>query len=84
MNNIFSLPSHGKSADWLMFAVMVLAVGLAVGVVLIWMFVYRPKNKKRKHKQQRRKRHHRQHNPTLAEKGGLPPVRDPNQPPSGL
>ena len=84
MNNIFSLPSNGKSADWLMFAIMVLAVGLAVGVVLIWMFVFRPKNKKRKHRQQRRKRHHHQHNPTLAEKGGLPPVRDPNQPPQGL
>ena len=83
MNNIFSLPSNGKSADWLMFAIMVLAVGLAAGVVLIWMFVYRPKTKKRK-KQHRRKRHHHQHNPTLAEKGGLPPVRDPNQPPSGL
>ena len=75
MNNIFSLPSNGTSADWLMFAVMVLAVGLAVGIVVIWMTVYRPKTKKRKHKQ---------HNPTLSEKGGLPPVRDPNQPPQGL
>ena len=82
MNNIFSLPSNGKSADWLMFAVMVAAIGLAVGLVAVWAVVFRTKTKKRKHKQ-RRKRHHRQHNPTLAEKGGLPPMRNPNQPPPG-
>ncbi|HSY19175.1 MAG TPA: hypothetical protein VK815_12610 [Candidatus Acidoferrales bacterium] len=81
MNNIFSLPSTGNSADWLMFAVMVAAIGLGIGVVAIWAVVYRPKSKKRKHKH--RKRHHRQHNPTLAEKGGLPPMRNPNQPPPG-
>ena len=78
----FDLPSTGKSADWLTFAVMVLAVGLAVGCVAVWAVVYRPKSKKRKHKQ--RRRHHRQHNPTLAQTGGLPPVRDPNLPPPGL
>ena len=82
MNEIFSLPSNGKSADWLMFAIMVLAVGIAVSLALIWMVVYRPKGKKRRHKH-RRKRHNRQHNPTLAEKGGLPPMRAPNQPPPG-
>ena len=82
MNNIFSLPSNGKSADWLMFAVMVLAIGLAIGLVAIWAVVYRPKGKKRKRKQHR-KRHSHQHNPTLAEKGGLPPMRNPNQPPPG-
>jgi heme/copper-type cytochrome/quinol oxidase subunit 2 len=79
----FYLPSNGKTADWLMFAVMVLAVGLAVGGVAIWAVVYRPKSKKR-HRKHRRKRHKHQHNPTLAEAGGLPPVRDPNQPPPGL
>ena len=83
MNPIFSLPGNGKSADWVIFAIMVIAVGLAIGAVAIWLVVYRPKSKKRKHKSHR-KRHHHQHNPTLAEKGGLPPVRDPNQPPSGL
>ena len=82
MNDIFSLPANGKSADWVIFVVMVLAIGLAVGIVTIWAVVYRPKSKKRKHKH-RRKRHQRQHNPTLAEKGGLPPLRDPNQPPPG-
>ena len=81
MNNIFSLPSNGQSADWLIFGVMIVAIGLAVGVVAIWAVVYRPKSKKRKRKHH--KRHHRQHNPTLAEKGGLPPLRNPNQPPPG-
>jgi hypothetical protein len=81
MNNILSLPSNGVSADWLMFGVMILAIGLAIGLVAIWAIVYRPKSKKRKRKHH--KRHHRQHNPTLAEKGGLPPMRNPNQPPPG-
>lgn len=82
MNEIFSLPSAGKSADWLMFLVMVGAIGLAIGLVTIWALVYRPKSKKRKRKHHR-KRHSHQHNPTLAEKGGLPPLRGPNQPPPG-
>jgi hypothetical protein len=82
MNNIFSLPSNGKSADWLMFAVMVLTIGVAIGLVAIWAVVYRPKSKKRKRKHHRR-RHSHQHNPTLAEKGGLPPMRNPDQPPPG-
>jgi hypothetical protein len=82
MNDIFSLPSNGTSSEWVMFAIMVIAIGLAVGLVAVWAVVYRPKSKKRKHKH-RRKRHNRQHNPTLAEKGGLPPLRSPNQPPPG-
>jgi len=82
MNNIFSLPSTGSSADWVMFIVMVLVIGLTIGLVTIWAVVFRPKKKKRKHKHHR-KRHHRQHNPTLAETGGLPPMRAPNEPPPG-
>jgi hypothetical protein len=77
---MFSLPDNGTASDWVVFAIMVLAIGAGVGLTVLWMVVYRPKNKKRKHKQ-RRKRHNRQHNPTLAEKGGLPPMRAPNQPP---
>jgi hypothetical protein len=78
----FSLPANGRTADWLLYLIALLAIGIAIGIVVIWMYVGRPKKQKRKHKQ--RKRHHRQHNPTLAETGGLPPARDPNQPPSGL
>jgi len=81
MNDIFALPSNGRSSDWVIFTVMVVAIGLAIGLVAVWAVVYRPKSKKRK--RHRRKRHHRQHNPTLAEKGGLPPLRAPNQPPPG-
>jgi len=82
MNEIFSLPSAGHSADWLMFIIMVLAIGLGIGIVAIWAIVFRTKKKKAKRKL--RRRHHHQHNPTLAEKGGLPPRRDPNRPPTGL
>jgi LPXTG-motif cell wall-anchored protein len=80
--NPFSLPSTGQTADWLLYLVALLAIGISIGIVVIWMYVVRPKKGKRRIKH--RKRHHRQHNPTLAETGGLPPVRDPNQPPAGL
>jgi len=81
MNSLFSLPQNNAKADWLIFLVMILAIGVAVSIVVVWMVVYRPKNKKkRKHKH---RRHNRQHNPTLAESGGLPPMRDHNQPPPG-
>lgn len=81
-NSILSVPENGVKSDWLIFLVMVLAVGIAVSIVLVWMQVYRPKNKK-KRKNKHRRRHSRQHNPTLAERGGLPPMRDPGQPPPG-
>jgi hypothetical protein len=80
--NMFSLPSNGRTADWLLYLVALLAIGVAIGVTVIWIYVGRPKKQKRKMKQ--RRRHNRQHNPTLAETKGLPPIRDPNQPPSGL
>ncbi len=80
--NPLALPSPGKSADWLIFVVMVFAIGIAIAIVVVWMTVYRPKNKKRRHKE-RRRRHHRQHNPTLAQTGGLPPLRNPDEPPAG-
>jgi hypothetical protein len=38
----------------------------------------------RRRKWRRRKRPHRPLNPTLAQTGGLPPIRDPNTPPAGL
>jgi heme/copper-type cytochrome/quinol oxidase subunit 2 len=82
MNNPFELPATGKSADWLIFVAMLLAIGLPIAGFVIWLTVYRNKTKKARRK--RRQRHSRQHNPTLAETGGLPPKRDPNQPPAGL
>jgi hypothetical protein len=80
--NPFYLPDNGRSADWLLYLISLLAIGLAIGIVVVWMYVVRPKKKKRKHRH--RKRHNRQHNPTLAQTGGLPPIRDPNEPPAGL
>jgi len=37
----------------------------------------------RRERRHRRRRDHRPRNPTLAETGGLPPVRDPEKPPPG-
>jgi len=80
---LFEMTSATKSADWLIFSVMVLTIGVAVGIVTIWAVLFRPKTGKKHRHKHRRKRHSRQHNPTLAQTGGLPPPRDPNQPPPG-
>ena len=50
-----------------------------LAAVVIWLKLGKnsPFKRKRKH------RHHRPLNPTLAQTGGLPPKRDPNQPPPG-
>jgi uncharacterized membrane protein YccC len=78
--NPFDTPSNGPSSDWLMFLVMLGAIGISVCLVAAWV-VLRSKDQKKRRKRYRR--HHRQHNPTLAQTGGLPPPRDPNQPPPG-
>ena len=80
--NPFALPTTGNTTDWLIFAATLLAIGLLIAGVVIWIAVFRGKSKKKRRK--RRQRHQRQHNPTLAETGGLPPRRDPNLPPPGL
>ena len=81
--NPLALPTTGKSAEsWLQFIAMLLAIGLPIAGMAIWFAVFRNKTKKARRK--RRQRHSRQHNPTRAEVGGLPPKRDPNQPPAGL
>jgi hypothetical protein len=80
--NLFDFAPNSTSADWLAFMAILLAVGLGIGCFVIWLFVLRKTGKKRR--KQRRSRHHRKTNPTLAETGGLPPLRDPNQPPRGV
>ena len=82
MMNPLALPTTGRSADWLIFGAMLLALGLPIAGFAIWFAVFR--NKTTKARRKRRQRHSRQHNPTRAEVGGLPPKRDPNQPPAGL
>ena len=79
--NPFEMPSASQSADWMFFGVMLLAVGLGITGFIVWFYVSTKTGKKKSRK--RRQRHTRQHNPTLAETGGLPPKRDFNQPPRG-
>ena len=83
MNNILGLPDSNShaSSGWFTFLLILMGVGVIIALVTIWLLVFRGKKNKK-----RRKRRHRRHrqNPTLAETGGLPPPRDPNQPPSSL
>jgi hypothetical protein len=72
----------GPLPIWLNFLAMAAAVLLVAAGGLIWLVKFR-KRRKRKY----RSRHPHEplkHNPTLAESGGLPPARDPGQPPTGL
>ena len=79
MKRIF-LPSAGSPViDWLIFFIFLVLVCVAIGAFIDWLNVARSGKTKRK----RRKRHHRPFNPTLEQTGGLPPKRDPNQPPPG-
>jgi preprotein translocase subunit YajC len=80
--NPFDLSPNSTSTDWLIFLVMLLAIGMGIAGVVIWLVVLRPQSKKQRRKH--RQRHQRQRNPTLAQTGGLPPKRDPNQPPASL
>jgi uncharacterized iron-regulated membrane protein len=75
------LPSAGSPViDWLIFLGFLLLVCLCLGGFVVWMKVLRSNKSKRK---RRKHRHHRPTNPTLAQTGGLPPKRDPNQLPPG-
>lgn len=79
--NTFDLPANSASGEWLIFAAMLLAIGIGVACFVIWAFVFRKSGKK---KRKRRGRHHHHTNPTLAQAGGLPPRRDPGEPPKGI
>jgi len=78
--NYYDSSSSSQSFDWLVFVVILLAVGVTIAGLIVWLVVFRGKTTKKK----QRLRKHRRLNPTLAETGGLPPIRDPNQPPSGV
>jgi len=81
MENPFAMPTASTSADWLIFAAMLLAMCLPVAAFVVWLLV---RKKSAKHRRKQRKRHHRQLNPTLAQTGGLPPIRPPGEPPHGV
>ena len=78
--NPFEMPVNSTSADWLYFIAILLAVGIGIACFVIWFFMLRKNGKK---KRKRHGRHHRQVNPTLAQTGGLPPMRQPGEPPKG-
>jgi hypothetical protein len=80
--NPFELPTNSASSDWLIFVAILLAVGIGIGCFILWLFLLRKSGGKRKKRE--RRRHHRKLNPTLAQTGGLPPPREPNQPPRGV
>jgi hypothetical protein len=62
--------------EWVNFLAMAMAI-LLVGLgALIWLIKFR---KKRKRKYRHRRHEEPKHNPTLAEIGGLPPIREANK-----
>jgi hypothetical protein len=79
--NPFELPTNGVATDWLYFVAILLAIGIGIACFALWLFVFRKSGKK---KRKRRNRRHRQINPTLAQTGGLPPLRQPGEPPKGV
>jgi hypothetical protein len=63
--------------QWANFLAMAIAILFAAAGSLVWFLTFR---KKRKRKRRHHHREKRQLNPTLAELGGLPPKRGPDQP----
>jgi predicted MFS family arabinose efflux permease len=55
------------------------AVALAALISFTWAILFRKKH--RRHHHRRHRRQHRPLNPTLAQTGGLPPTRKPENPP---
>lgn len=78
----FALPNNAKPmSDGLVFIAMLLAIGISIGCYIIWLMLIRSANSKKDKK--KKLRHHRPRNPTRAEAGGLPPLRDEDEPPAG-
>jgi len=74
-----ALPAVGwMTPVWVDFFIMTGAFALVGIGVLIWIFFFRkPGRRRRKH---RHRHEHRSPNPTLAQSGGLPPVRQEEKP----
>ena len=68
----FFTSTAGTATDWLLFLVILLLVGFVVGCFIVWLTVFRKQGGKKRRKNRNRRR---QKNPTLAETGGLPPIR---------
>jgi len=68
----YSLPSVGSfSEQWIDFFIVAGAIGLVILSTLIWaIFIRKSSKRRRKYRSRRRSK------PTLAQSGGLPPVRE--------
>ena len=64
--------------QWLNFLAMAMALVVGAFGVLLWAIMFR-KRRRRKHHKRRDQREQRKLNPTLAESGGLPPLREPEK-----
>jgi hypothetical protein len=81
MMSRFYLPTADSPfIDWLIFVAILLPVCLVIAGFVVWLLMLRGGSSRHR---RRKRRHHRPTNPTLAQTGGLPPKRDPNQPPPG-
>jgi hypothetical protein len=72
----YFITSAGTATEWLFFFAVLLVLGLAVGGLIIWLTLFRKSGKRRR----KNRNHRRRKNPTLAETGGLPPVRESKKP----
>jgi hypothetical protein len=76
-----ALPAIGRlPLEWVDFFIMVGAIALVAIGGLIWALFLRKRGQRRR----RKSHHHHEHrlpNPTLAQDGGLPPVRQEEKPP---
>jgi hypothetical protein len=74
-----TLPAIGRMApEWVDFFIMTSTFALVGIGMLIWVFFFRkPGRQRRKH---HHRHEHRSSNPTLAQNGGLPPVRQEEKP----
>jgi uncharacterized iron-regulated membrane protein len=80
MKRLYLPSADSPVIDWLIFITFLLLVCLCIGGFVIWLKVVKANTSKRK---RRKRHHHRPTNPTLAQTGGLPAKRDPNQLPPG-
>ena len=76
-----ALPAIGSlPPEWVDFFIMAGAIALVAIGALTWVFYFRKRARRRRRKS-RHRHEHRLRNPTLAQNGGLPPVRREEKPP---
>jgi hypothetical protein len=62
--------------QWLNFLAMALSVVLVAFATLLWLVLFRKKGRRQRKRHRHHSREPRKLNPTLAESGGLPPIRE--------